>query len=486
MRTRRRWRALVPFLLPALIVPMLSEVPAGAASASTPRLDLRGPASTVDLIRYGKREPVWLEFSVYLAALDAPFELRVRRESYDDPVRVWQALDGPGGTTLQELPSDVLDGWLGLAGFMRIQLYSLDGRLLRHRVSTICPGGWDVQRLDDSGPFQPTYPPGCTSNPFALGTVWGIDQGWAVAPSWMTDMSVRVRDGDYRAVVSIAPRYRELFGIADADAVVEFGVHIRTKDGCRYCYGSAAPEVRDRRSSLTPAVAAVEPDPDTIPDLVALPAFGIDTGSKNGRDLLSFGSNVWNRGPASLVVEGFRADGEDTMDAYQYFFDGGSIVGRANVGSFEFDTRAGHQHWHFRQFARYRLLDETLARVVRSHKQSFCLAPTDGIDLSVDGAVWRPDELGWSQCGWSSSALWIRELMPTGWGDTYYQGVGGQAFEITDVPNGTYWIEVHANPLGLLFDRDPSNDTELREVVLGGTPGARTVFVPPWHGIDSG
>ena len=29
-----------------------------------------------------------------------------------------------------------------------------------------------------------------------------------------------------------------------------------------------------------------------------------------------------------------------------------------------------------------------------------------------------------------------------------------------------------------------SNDVSLRKVILGGTPGHRTVKVPPWHGID--
>ena len=40
----------------------------------------------------------------------------------------------------------------------------------------------------------------------------------------------------------------------------------------------------------------------------------------------------------SLVVEGFRREGEDVMDAYQYFIDDGTIVGRSQVGTFRFDA----------------------------------------------------------------------------------------------------------------------------------------------------
>jgi hypothetical protein len=79
----------------------------------------------------------------------------------------------------------------------------------------------------------------------------------------------------------------------------------------------------------------------------------------------------------------------------------------------------------------------------------------------------------------------VREVLPTGWGDTYFQGLPGQSFNITDLPNGTYYIAVEANPLGLLHERRTDNDVELREIRLGGTPGARTVTVPPWHGIDT-
>ena len=151
------------------------------------------------------------------------------------------------------------------------------------------------------------------------------------------------------------------------------------------------------------------------------------------------------------------------------------------MGEFHFDRRHGHHHWHFEQFARYRLLDAHGDGVVRSHKQSFCLAPTDAIDMTVPGALWRPEELGFTQCG-GDDAIWIREVLPTGWGDTYYQSVGGQAFDITDLPNGRYYIEVRANPLGLLYDRSAGNDVRLREIGCVAGPAIAASWSRPGTG----
>src|SRR5215472_5275497 len=87
------------------------------------------------------------------------------------------------------------------------------------------------------------------------------------------------------------------------------------------------------------------------------------------------------------------------------------------------------------------------------------------------------------ECG-SPTALWVAEEMPVGWGDTYIQSIAGQNFDITNVPNGTYYVEVIANPEKVLHETTTSNDVSLRKVILGGTPGHRTVKVPAWHGID--
>ena len=76
-------------------------------------------------------------------------------------------------------------------------------------------------------------------------------------------------------------------------------------------------------------------------------------------------------------------------------------------------------------------------------------------------------------------------MLQSGWGDTYFQGIPGQSFNVTDLPNGTYYVKVEVNPLGALHEQTDANNAELREVIIGGEPGARTIEVPPWNGIDT-
>ena len=145
-----------------------------------------------------------------------------------------------------------------------------------------------------------------------------------------------------------------------------------------------------------------------------------------------------------MVVEGFRRPGTSIMNAWENFYDAsGTAVGRARVGTLKYDARPGHEHWHFQQFATYQLLDANKSSIVYSDKEGFCLAPTDAIDLAIPGADWNPGQLGFggTVCG-DQNSLWTRETLPTGWGDTYFQGLPGQSFNITALPNGTYFIAI--------------------------------------------
>jgi hypothetical protein len=185
------------------------------------------------------------------------------------------------------------------------------------------------------------------------------------------------------------------------------------------------------------------------------------------------------------VVEGFRGPDETSMDAFQYFILDGGAVGKTPIGELEFHAGGGHNHWHFEEFTRYSLLDGESREILISGKQSWCLVNTDALDLTVPNAnlFGRKGDLR-SACG-GHGALWIREVLDVGWGDTYTQYQRGQAFDITDLPNGTYYVRVHVNPTGSMHETDTTNNVEDRLIRLRGRPGHRRVVVPPWHGIDT-
>lgn len=221
------------------------------------------------------------------------------------------------------------------------------------------------------------------------------------------------------------------------------------------------------------------------PDLRSLPAWDIgisdgEDGDVPGKDYMVFSANVWNAGPAPLVVDGFRSPGKELMDAYQYFYDAkGKQVGYTPTGTMEWDPRVGHEHWHFTDFASYRLLSADKSEIVRSGKEAFCLANTDAIDYTVKNANWHPNNTDLSTACGQQNSISVREVLDVGSGDTYTQYRPGQSFDVTDLKNGTYYIEVIANPEHRLRETNLKNNVALRKVILTGTTGARKVTVPP-------
>jgi hypothetical protein len=56
---------------------------------------------------------------------------------------------------------------------------------------------------------------------------------------------------------------------------------------------------------------------------------------------------------------------------------------------------------------------------------------------------------------------------------------------VTDLKNGTYYVQVIANPEKRLFESNVNNNVSLRKVILGGTLHHRTVKVPPVQLVDA-
>lgn len=486
----RRSTTMLMSLVAAAVALVVSAAPALGGDSGGPSVRLIRPSADVTTIRRSEGQPAYLDAGVLLAAVRGDLAIYAKRSEYGGPAHVWQDL----GPTTRTLPSDVADGLDGLDRFFRIKLWDETGQLALQRWRDFCPSGEDV-RINASGPMAATFPRMCWTNPFMLGTVWGIDRGWAVRALDWNAPAFDGPNGRYTMRMSIARRYRELLDVGYEAGSVAFDIRIKTGDDwCVDC--PVRRELEDRpatdrsgdrdvRGTLGWAPSVADPDPSTIPDLRALPAFSISLEQHGQNEQLSFAATIWNAGPVSMIVEGFRRGDQPIMDAYQYFMRDGEAIGRARVGGLRYHG-ASHDHWHFLQFARYSLWSASMEEIYVSKKQAFCLVPTDAVDLTVEGADWRPydDDLGTSCGSFDPGARWLRETLQAGWGDTYHQS-RGTSLDISGVPNGIYYVAVEANPDGMLYESDRTNNVELRKIRLGGVPGARTLKVFDVNGIDA-
>ncbi|RSS57331.1 lysyl oxidase family protein [Streptomyces sp. WAC01280] len=552
----------------AVTVGFMAATPDQAKAATGPKLSLIAATGSVTLTSWKEEPGVYLDLGTYLTAEGTPLEFKVTRKSYKDPVTITQTVYEGGKAKAKTLPLGTVKDFSGLPGFAEITVTDKTGKKVVSRSESFCPNNASG-RVRPDAPSTSKYPESCPTNPFTLGSVWGVEKGWAANTyGGSYTQPVKLAAGTYTAKIGVAKKYRDLLGIADRPATVKLTVQERSWEegpgvaparsatagehaghgaahqaptghtghgaghaptpaqagapatsgaGPSYNVGhgplkAAPPAVpwavkrqqaaradmqaadtagqtdgsrqapaltpRSQRPSGTPTVPNVPK-----PDLRSLPAYGItiSDGGQNvpGKDYLAFSANVWNAGPAQLVVDGFRSPGKAKMDAYQYFYDAaGKQVGYTPTGTMEWDPRPGHVHWHFTDFASYRLLKADKKEAVRSGKEAFCLANTDAVDYTVKNANWHPFNTDLSTACGQENSISVREVLDVGSGDTYTQDLPGQSFDITDVPNGTYYIQVLANPAKRLKETNLDNNSALRKVVLGGAPGRRTVTVP--------
>ncbi|GLY28190.1 lysyl oxidase family protein [Kineosporia sp. NBRC 101731] len=499
------------------------------AAATTPLLDLVVPVKTQTVARY-KGEPVDLYGLGFYAVAAKTVEIRTQRgTSYKNPITTTLTVGEGAEQTTTQLPAGITANPSTFTKFFDVKVTNPAGKSVFSSKVDFCMNSYEQNRVSADAVAETPYPQQCGNHPYALGGVFGLPAGWATPAlgDYSATPSFKGKDGTYTLKATVNAQWRKALKISTADATSTIKVKVKTvKEGSGY--GAAAshdmnhnhgvkmagidmnakelsPQHAAREAARKAALGApntpakTKPSSSRIssaaaadlpkPDLRSLPAYQIalDTTSRKKKTYLSFGATVWNAGPSPLVVDGFRQQGKSVLDAYQYFFDkDGKQVGYTPAGSMQWDPRTGHNHWHFKDFASYRLLDSTKKKAIISGKEAFCLAPTDAVDLNVEGAQWQPASTDlYTACGQgNANLLSIREVLNTGWGDTYGQYLPGQSFNITNVKSGIYYIQTIANPSKKLAESNYANNSALRKVKIGGKPGGkRTIKVYAYQGI---
>ncbi len=116
----------------------------------------------------------------------------------------------------------------------------------------------------------------------------------------------------------------------------------------------------------------------------------------------------------------------------------------ANDGLYEFATC--HNHFHFRHYASYELIDPATGHVWRAAKRGFCMIDVSPAPMA-DGAV---KTWAFRSCG--RVGIPGNQGISHGWADVYVWQLGGQYFVLDGgdgqaaVPPGTYIIRITVNP----------------------------------------
>lgn len=191
----------------------------------------------------------------------------------------------------------------------------------------------------------------------------------------------------------------------------------------------------------------------------------ISTSIVPGRTHLRLSNGTANIGLGKLYMYGvLPGNGDGTQDVRQRIWRTDGTWYDRDAGQFIFHQ--SHNHIHVEDWASYRIrqilpADGVGAIVAEGVKTSFCI-----LDLGIyDSSLPNFNPSGeFTSCGSSIQGLSV------GWIDIYSKGLTGQNIDITDVPDGTYWLESLVDPADGFLESDETNNATRIKVVLGGGP----------------
>jgi len=222
--------------------------------------------------------------------------------------------------------------------------------------------------------------------------------------------------------------------------------------------------------------AAGGPLTELLPNIEAQPAFGLDVIKSGGTKYLRFSTSTPNigTGPLQMVPKKDDCNGdgdfENDRTAQQFTFfdmDADGVFTRGVdtqkekriAGCFFF--HAAHNHWHFEDFANYRLTKLSDGKAVATRtKVGFCM---------LDSLRTHPELPG------SPTSRYYDSCQPTGaqgisvgWEDLYSAQLEGQNFDLTGVADGKYCVRINIDPNNRLEEASDDDNRSARAVRLVG------------------
>ncbi len=204
------------------------------------------------------------------------------------------------------------------------------------------------------------------------------------------------------------------------------------------------PASSDGRGSGEASAAELLPDIDpTAPTGLRIAADG------SGGFQLSFDATFDNIGAGPLHIDGHRPSTSERMVADQVItLSDGSTRLNPGVGELRFVESEDHRHWHFYRFMRYELVRAADGAVVApDQKTGFCIGDRYNTNPRVrlpgeppmPGVFDVPPNNDW--CAQNDpDRLKLTMGLSVGYGDNYLAFLDGQSIDVTDVPEGRYFL----------------------------------------------
>jgi len=207
--------------------------------------------------------------------------------------------------------------------------------------------------------------------------------------------------------------------------------------------------------------------PMLLPDIIVPRSYLSDHDYRTvaGRRLLRLSNGTANVGSGPLHLYGvLPGNGDGTQDVRQRVYrEDGSTFDRV---AGEFLYHSGHNHIHFNDWAHYLLrrrvgVDGVGEVIAAGEKTSFCILDLQVYDRNL------PNYRAGGQFRSCSSTT---QGLSVGWIDIYDKSLEGQNIDITDVPDGHYWIESIVDPDNHVIEANEDNNVTRLAITIGNPP----------------